>query len=217
MNNMDALFKDHMLAAPQLQAEIARRCRAGQFPDEPTEVANDLGLLHLPNGHSARVWLCHAADCVLLDDLGQTVLITRLHNPGRGKRALPGGLLDKMAGGGIELSRLAALREAIEETGISPDILADADVRQLGHRRHERPFDIRRAWNNLPGTPVQKDELFTVSTLGFRVRISGDLKQVTLTAGDDATAVNVVPAALVTSEELAVPDHLDMIHDALNV
>ncbi len=217
MTHMDMMFQDHMLVAPLLQAEIARRCRAGQFPDEPTTVANDLGLLHLPNGHSTRVWLCHAADCVLLDDLGQIVLITRLHNPGRGKRALPGGLLDEVAGIGVEPSRLAALREATEETGISPDILAQADIKQLGHRRHERPFDIRRAWNNLPGTPVRKDELFTVSTLGFRVKINGDLKQVPLKAGDDATAVNVVPAAQIRAEDLAVPDHLDMIQAALNV
>jgi ADP-ribose pyrophosphatase YjhB (NUDIX family) len=217
MSSMHTLFQDHMLVAPQLQAEIAARCRAGQFPDEPTAVANDLGLLHLPDGHSIRVWLCHAADCILLDDLWQTVLITRLHNPGKGKFALPGGLLDEAANGRLESSRIAALREATEETGISPTALAQADIRQLGHRRHERPFDIRRAWNNLPGTPVQKGEVFTVSTLAFRVKLRGDLKQMLLKAGDDATAVDVVPAAEIKAEDLAVPDHFDMIREALNV
>ena len=217
MNNMDALFQDHMLVAPQLQGEIARRCRAGHFPDEPTTVANDLGLLQLPDGGVTKVWLCHAADCVLLDDLGHTVLITRLHNPGKGKRALPGGLLDEMPDGRLESSRQAALREAAEETGISPKILALADIKQIGHRRYERPFDIRRAWNNLPGTPIKKGELFTVSTLGFRVRIRGDLTRIPLNAGDDATAVNVVMASKIKPEDFAVPDHLDMIREALNV
>lgn len=214
---MNALFQDHMLIAPELQAEIARRCHAGQFPDEPTATAYDLGLLNLPGDHPVRVWLCHAADCVLLDDLAQLALITRLHSPGKGKLALPGGLLGEMSDGSIESSRVAALRETIEETGISPDILAHADIKQLGHRRHERPFDIRRAWNNLPGTPIRKGELFCVSTLGFRVRIRGNLAQMPLSAGDDAAAVNIVSAIQVKAEDLAVPDHLDMIRDALNV
>lgn len=190
---------------------------SGAIPDEPTEIANDLGLIDLPDGQSIRVWLCHAADCVLLDDLGQTALITRLHNPGKGKLALPGGLLDKTPEGLPELSRLAALREAIEETGISAAILTQADIRQIGHRRHERPFDVRRAWNDLPGTPVQKNEIFTVSTLGFRVKIYGDLARVAFNAGDDATAVSVVPAATIKAGELAVPDHIEMIREALNV
>ncbi len=214
---MDTLFRDHMLIDPQLQAEVARRCRKGAFPDEPTRVANDLGLLYLPDDHVTRIWLCHAADAVLLDDLRQVVLITRLHNPGRGKLALPGGLLDEMPGGLVELSRHAALREAMEETGIPEECLRNAEITQLGHRLHERPFDIRRAWNNLPGTPVRQGELFTVSTLGFRVRLKGDLRQAGLKAGDDATAINIVSATQINASDLAVPDHLDMIRQALDV
>lgn len=214
---METLFQDHMLVAPQLREDITRRCRAGRFPDEPATVANDLGLLQLPDGSTTRVWLCHAADSVLIDDLGQIVLITRLHNPGKGKRALPGGLLDEMPNGRLESSLQAALREACEETGIAPEILAQADIKQIGHRLHERPFDIRRAWNNLPGTPVRKGEVFTVSTLGFRVHVRGNLACVPLKAGDDATGVSVVIAASIKADDLAVPDHLGMIRDALNV
>ena len=213
---MDELFLDHILADPRLQAEIMVRCAAGQFPDEPTEVANDLGLLRLPDGADVRVWLVHAADAVLLDDLGQTLLITRLHNPGRGKQALPGGLLDAVPGG-VERSEIAALRELREEAGISAAQLSRAGVTQLGARRHMRPFDIRRAWNNLPGTPVRKNELFTVSTLAFRVKLPGDLRDIPFRAGDDATAVSILPASEVKPENLAVPDHLEMIRDALNV
>lgn len=213
---MKPVIQNNMLVDPLLQTEIARRCRNGDFPDEPASVANDLGMLDLPNGQTIRVWLCHAADAVLLDDYGQTLLITRLHNPGQGKRALPGGLLD-MIPGGVESSRHAALREVTEETGIPAEILAQAAVTQLGRRRHVRPFDIRQAWNNLPGTPVQKNDLFTVSTLAFRVKLPGNLQNLALQAGDDATAVTIIPARQISLTELAVPDHLEMIHAALNV
>ena len=213
---MAPLIQDHMLVAPFLRDEIIRRCQNGNFPDEPNAVANDLGMILLPNGESIRAWLCHAADAVILDDYGQTILITRLHNPGRGKRALPGGFLDKTPEG-VELSRHAALREATEETGIAAEILAKAEIMQLGHRRHIRPFDIRQAWNDLPGTPVRKNELFTVSTLAFRMRVTGNLQDIALQAGDGATAINIVSARHITLEELAVPDHLEMISEALNV
>lgn len=208
------LFVDHMLVATDVQADIMARCKAMHVPDEPTSVANDLGTLCLPDGTQTRVWLIHAADMVMLDERGQVVLITRLHSPGRGKLALPGGLLDATADG-LEPSLTAALREAVEETGISPALLDQASVTQLGHRRAVRPFDIRRAWNNLPGTPVRQGNLFTVSTLGFCTRLRGNLRDIALTAGDDAGAINILPAGDITVERLAVPDHLDLIKAAL--
>jgi ADP-ribose pyrophosphatase YjhB (NUDIX family) len=207
------ILRDHMLILPDLQAEIVARCLAGNFGDEPQLAAQPLGDITLPDATQVPVWLCHAADAVLLDECGQTVLITRLHNPGRGKQALPGGLLDAVAGG-VESSRAAALREAMEETGIAPEVLARAEICQIGHRRYARPFDIRRAWNNLHGLPVRQGDFFTVSTLGFRIRIAGNLNDVALLAGDDATAVHVVPIAGLTAEQLAVPDHIEMIREA---
>lgn len=207
------ILRDHMLILPELQADIVARCIAGNFGDEPRLAAQPLGRISLPDGSEKPVWLCHAADAVLLDDHGQTVLITRLHNPGRGKQAIPGGLLDEIYGQ-VESSRTAALREAMEETGISAEVLAGADIRKLGPRRYARPFDIRSAWNNLPGTPIQKGDFFTVSTMGFRIKIAGNLRDVALLAGDDATAVHVVEIAGLTPEQFAVPDHMDMIREA---
>lgn len=209
-----ALFVDHMLVDPRLQAEIVARCQASLTPDDPASVATDLGLLRLLGESEMRVWQVHAADAVLLDDVGQIVLITRLHNPGRGKLALPGGLLD-VTEAGVESSLHAALREAAEETGIPPDHLRTATVTKLGHRRFQRPFDIRQAWNNLPGTPIRQGELFTVSTLGFRVRVRGDLRAIALKPGDDAAAVKILPACDVSPESLTVQDHLDLIKAAL--
>ncbi len=208
------ILRDHMLILPGLQAEIVSRCLAGNFGDEPGQAAHDLGGITLPDGGERPVWLVHAADAVLLDDSGQTVLITRLHNPGRGKQALPGGLLD-VVNGQVETSRAAALREAMEETGISAAVLASANVTQLGHRRYARPFDIRCAWRGLKDLPVREGDFFTVSTLGFRIKIAGDLRDVALLAGDDATAVHVVPATAVALDQLAVPDHIEMIREAL--
>jgi ADP-ribose pyrophosphatase YjhB (NUDIX family) len=208
------ILRDHMLIVPELQAEIVKRCVAGNFGDEPSQAAHPLGDIWLPDGRKKPVWLCHAADAVLLDDCGQTVLITRLHNPGRGKQAVPGGLLDEV-NGKVESSRVAALREAMEETGISAEVLAGAEIRQIGHRRFARPFDIRSAWNDLSGLPVRKGDFFTVSTLGFRIKIGGDLRDVALLAGDDATAVHVVEIASLTPEQFAVPDHIEMIREAL--
>jgi 8-oxo-dGTP pyrophosphatase MutT (NUDIX family) len=208
------ILRDHMLILPELQADIVARCIAGNFGDEPRRAAQPLGDVALPDGSKKPVWLCHAADAVLLDDCDQTVLITRLHNPGRGKQALPGGLLDEVDGR-VESSRAAALREAMEETGISAAVLAGAKIRQIGPRRYARPFDIRSAWNNLPGTPIRKGDFFTVSTMGFRIKIAGNLNDVALLAGDDATAVHVVEIAGLTPAQFAVPDHMDMIREAL--
>lgn len=208
------LFIDHMLADKNVQAQIMARCQAIHVPDDPASVANDLGLLDLPNRTRTRVWMVHAADTVLLDEHDQVALITRLHNPGRGKLALPGGLLD-ITKEGLESSLTAALREAIEETSISSQLLLKANITKLGHRRTVRPFDIRQAWNNLPGTPVRKGELFTVSTLGFCARLAGNLREIPLQAGDDAGSVEILQATDISQESLAVPDHLAFIHAAI--
>jgi 8-oxo-dGTP pyrophosphatase MutT (NUDIX family) len=111
----------------------------------------------------------------------------------------------------VETSRAAALREAQEEAGISPALLAQARISQIGHRLYNRPFDIRCAWNNLPHTDIRLGELFLISTLGFRVKLPGNLRAVALEAGDDAGAVGVVEIASLRVEQFAVPDHLAMI------
>jgi ADP-ribose pyrophosphatase YjhB (NUDIX family) len=202
------VFKEHMLADPALQAEVIRRALAGGFGDAPGQPVHDLGLLALPGGVPARLYLRHAADAIMVDDADQVVLITRAHNPGMGKLALPGGFIDGV-GGAVEVPLAAALREAVEETGIDAALLRGGVA--LGARRYERPFDIRKAWSNLRDTEIKTGDLFAVSTQGFRFKIAGNLHDVALKAGDDAAAVQVVKIADLHPGLFAVPDHLEMI------
>lgn len=202
-----------MVVDARLRTEIIARVLAGNFGDEPDRIVHGLGTVDLPGGGTVPLYLRHAADAVLIDDDGQTVLITRGHNPGRGKLALPGGFLDA-TDGGVETSLEAARREAVEETGIGTEVLREAAMSPVGKRRYERPFDIREAWSDLAGTNIRKGDFFVVSTRGFRFRIAGNLREIPLKAGDDAQAVHVMRLDRLTPEQFAVPDHLAMIRAA---
>ncbi|MEO6922668.1 MAG: NUDIX hydrolase [Bryocella sp.] len=209
-----------MVVDAALQHEIARRIEAKDFgADQPDQPANPLGSISMPDGTRVSVYLRHAADPVLLDCAGHVVLITRRNNPGAGLRALPGGFLDPIptvsGGFGIELAVAAALREAMEETGISREILTAATVTPVGRRCYNRPFDIREAWCDIPNTRILKGDLFAVSTQAFCVRIKGDLSTVSLRAGDDATDARVEQIAGLRPEQFAVSDHLPMIMQAV--
>jgi hypothetical protein len=103
------------------------------------------------------------------------------------------------------------MREAMEETGISPETLAGAQKFVVGPRIYDRKFDIRSAWNNLPGTKIMPRDVFTVSTRGYGFFVSKNLADETLVAGDDAKAVSVVNIAALRAEDLSAPDHLAMI------
>jgi len=207
-----AIFENHMLVDPALRAEIIARAIAGGFGDEPDRAVHALGQITLPDGEKLRVHLRHAADAILLDDAGQVVLITRLHSPGAGRLALPGGFLDEVDGV-MESSLTAAKREAVEETGIDAALLRGG--RPEGPRRFDRPFDIRRAWSDIPGTDISEGEVFAVSTRGFCFHLGGDLRALPLLAGDDAGAVGVFRIAELEPEQFAVPDHLEMITAAV--
>jgi ADP-ribose pyrophosphatase YjhB (NUDIX family) len=209
-----------MLVDPALQQEIVHRINVGRFgADQPEHVVDSVGSIVLPDGRLVSVYLRYAADPILLDCAGHVVLITRRNNPGAGLRALPGGFLDPLpnsdGGFSIEQGATAALREALEETGISKDILATAEVKSVGRRSYNRPFDIREAWCDIPDTPVLKGDLFAVSTQAFCVRIKGDLLTVALRAGEDAADARVERIAGLISEHFAVSDHLPMIMEAL--
>jgi ADP-ribose pyrophosphatase YjhB (NUDIX family) len=208
-----AIIVDHMVVDENLRAEIVSRVLAGNFGDQPDCTVHALGAIALPDGGTVPLFLRHAADAILIDEQGQTVLITRSHNPGRGRLALPGGFLDA-ADGGVENSADAAMREAVEETGISASVLRKAAMSPVGPRRYDRPFDIRAAWNDLAGTNIRKGNFFAVSTRGFRFRIGGNLQEIPLKAGDDAHAVHVMGLDRLTPEQFAVPDHLEMIRVA---
>jgi ADP-ribose pyrophosphatase YjhB (NUDIX family) len=208
-----AFIKDHMIVAVALRAAIIARVLAQNFGDAPDKPAHDLGMIALPDGTAVRIFARYAADAVLLDDHGQVVLITRRHEPGTGKLALPGGFLDEV-NGVVEAGLAAALREAVEETGISAALLKGCAAFTAGPRRYDRGFDIRSAWNDIAGTTVKKGDLFTVSTQGFGIRVPGDLRRIPLAAGDDAVAVRVMKIADLREQMFAVPDHLPMIRAA---
>jgi hypothetical protein len=82
--------------------------------------------------------------------------------------------LDPVHGNGgatiAENAGTAALREAVEETGIDKQLLEKAKVIPVGNRSYHRPFDIRVAWGDMPGTDIKKGDFFAVSTQAFRVK-----------------------------------------------
>jgi ADP-ribose pyrophosphatase YjhB (NUDIX family) len=204
------LVRDHMVIDPALQHSIVRRILAGNFGDTPANAVENLGLIDLPDGQKIPLHLRHAADAILLDDHNHVALITRIHNPGAGLLALPGGFLDTVDGV-VEHPLHAAIREAAEETGIDRDWLTRLGATPAGPRRYNRPFDIRQAWNNLPHTNIKKGDFFNVSTQGFRFKIPGNLHDLPLQAGDDAAAVRILKIPALTPDQFAVPDHLEMI------
>lgn len=199
-----------MIIDPALQAQIIARVMAADFGDDPDQAVHDLGKIALPDGSTVGLFARHAADPVILDGHGQVVLITRTHNPGAGKLALPGGFIDDVDGV-PEDGMAAAMREAMEETGISPEILTACRKFTVGRRIFDRKFDIRSAWNNLPGTKIVAGDLFCVSTRGYGFFFDGDLTKILLVAGDDAKAVAVVKIASLRPADLSAPDHLGMI------
>jgi ADP-ribose pyrophosphatase YjhB (NUDIX family) len=213
-----SIIKDNMLIDPSMQKEIIRRAVDGNLGDNPKQAVHSLGTLEMPDGKEVAVYLRHAADAVLLDNFGHVVLITRKHNPGAGFKALPGGFMNSVQGSGgkfvAEKAATAALREATEETGIGKQLLEAAQVVPLGHRSYNRPFDIRVAWGDMPGTDIKKGDFFTVSTQGFCVKTTQDLSKVSLKAGDDAREVLVAMISSLTPNQFAVADHLPMIQRA---
>ncbi len=202
--------KNHMIVDAALQRHITDRFIAGRFGDIPSHAVHDLGRVRLPGAGDVALHLRHAADAILLDDFGQVVLITRLHHPGAGLLALPGGFIDAVDGG-MENPLEAAIREAVEETGVDEGLLRGSAAAPAGHRLYDRPFDIRVAWNNLPGTSIRQGDVFGVSTQGFCFRLPGNLRDLPLQAGDDAKAVQVLEIASLRESQFAVPDHLPLI------
>lgn len=121
------LIKDNMLIDPALQQEIIKRAVDGNFGNNPSQAVHSLGTLKMPDGREVSVHLRHAADAILLDSSANVVLITRRYSPGAGLQALPGGFIDPIRGIGgatvAEKAISAALREAVEETGINKQLL----------------------------------------------------------------------------------------------
>jgi 8-oxo-dGTP pyrophosphatase MutT (NUDIX family) len=201
--------ENHHIIDPSLQRAIITRILRDHDPDPIVGPAEYLGPFTLPDGKTVQLCLRHAADAILLDDLGQTILITRLNNPGIGKLAIPGGFID-----GDETVDAAARREAIEETGISPQLMASAKTLTILPRLYNRPGDIRIAWNNLPGTQIKKGDIMMVPTQGVCLKLPGDFAQFQLKAGDDAGTVQVAKIRDLSPEQFGIGDHLPMLQEA---
>lgn len=204
--------ENHHIIDPTLQRAIITRILRDHDPNPIVGPAEYLGPYTLPDGKTVQLCLRHAADAILLDDLGQTILITRLNNPGIGKLAIPGGFID-----GTESAETAARREAVEETGIPPQFLASAKTLAIMPRLYDRPGDIRIAWNNLPGTNIKKGDIMMVPTQGVCLKLPGDFRQIPLTAGDDAGAVQVAKIRDLTPTKFGIRDHLPMLQAALKL
>lgn len=201
--------ENHQIIDPTLQRAIITRILRDHDPNPIVGPAEYLGPFTLPDGKTVQLCLRHAADAIMLDDLGQTILITRRNNPGIGKLAIPGGFID-----GTETAEAAARREAIEETGILPLLMASAKTLAIMPRLYDRPGDIRIAWNDLPGTDIKKGDIMMVPTQGVCLKLPGDFRQLSLKAGDDAGAVQVANIRDLTSEQFGISDHLPMLHEA---
>jgi len=202
--------ENHQITDPALQRAIITRILRDHDPNPVVGPAEYLGPFTLPDGNTVQLCLRHAADAILLDDLGQTILITRRNNPGIGKLAIPGGFID-----GDETVDAAARREAIEETGISPQLMASAKTLTILPRLYDRPGDIRIAWNNLPGTNIKKGDIMMVPTQGVCLKLPGDFTQLPLAAGDDAGTVQVAKIRDLTADQFGIGDHLPMLHEAV--
>ena len=207
-------IKDYMLIDRSLQQEIIKRAVDGNFGNNPSQAVQSLGTVTMPDGREVSVHLRHAADAILLDNFGNVVLITRRYSSGAGLNALPGGFIDPIRGiGGATVAEnaiTAALREAVEETGINKQLLGGTPI-PLGNRSYDCPFDIRVAWGDMPGTDIKKDDLFAVSTQGFSVKAKQHLSQISLKAGDDAEGVHVAKVSGLTPDQFGIADHLPMI------
>jgi ADP-ribose pyrophosphatase YjhB (NUDIX family) len=198
----------HIVTDPAAQHLVISRILAANLGNEPREAVHDLGPLDLPDGTRLHLYARHASDAIIMDHHDQILLITRINDPGAGKLALPGGFIDDI-NGTPETPLATAIREAHEETRIATSLLTQATA--IGQRSYNRPFDIRAAWNDPPGTRIKKGEWFCVSTQGFCFIVPGDLRHLAIAAGDDANHAAVYSIASLNQADFAVPDHLPMI------
>jgi 8-oxo-dGTP pyrophosphatase MutT (NUDIX family) len=209
---MPSYIENHQIIDPALQRAIIDRILREHDPNPIVRPAEHLGRITLPDGKTVNLYLRHAADAIMLDDHGQVILITRLNNPGIGKLAIPGGFID-----GSETVEQAARREAVEETGISPDLLATAKTLAILPRRYNRPADIREAYSDLPGTPIKQGDIMMIPTQAVCLKLAGDFTRLALQAGDDAGTVRIAKLAHLTASDFGPPDHLLMLHEALSL
>jgi 8-oxo-dGTP pyrophosphatase MutT (NUDIX family) len=194
--------------------EIADRAKKLNVQGDPDKAAHCLGKITLADGTIVTAHVVHAVDAVIMDDK-EVIMINRLHDPGMGKPALPGGLIDPLKGGGVETAIQASAREAMEEAGADPD---QKTAVLVGPRQLDRPFDVRVAINDdlEKKYGIKKGDIFMVSTqlVLFNVK---DLRKTHLKAGDDAKpgSARRVKLKSITRDMVGIPDHYDMIMQAI--
>ncbi len=176
----------------------------------PDKAAHSLGEINLLDGRKVTAHVVHAVDAIIEDGIS-LVMINRKNEPGRGKPALPGGFLDPTQVAGVESAVQAAAREALEETGI---VLSGGTL--VGTRNMYRPHDVRVAHKDMPDYGIKQGDIFMVSTQAVRFRVD-DLAQSNLIAGDDAVpgSARRVEISTLTPDSVGIPDHFDMIKQAL--
>ncbi len=191
--------------------EIAARADALGITGDPDQAAHALGSITLANGREVQAHVLHAVDAVITDGRS-VVMINRLHAPGQGLPALPGGLIDPTAEG-IESAVQAAAREALEEVGV----ILEKGTR-VGTRNMNRPQDVRVAQGNglEKNYGVKDGDIFMVSTQAIRFDVP-DLSQTHLIAGDDAEpgSARRIDINTITKDNVGIADHADMIHEAM--
>jgi 8-oxo-dGTP pyrophosphatase MutT (NUDIX family) len=200
--------------ADPARLEIVGRAKELGITGTPEKAAHPLGPITLADGRTVNAHVVHAVDPIITDG-DELVMINRKNDPGKGLPALPGGLIDPTKGGGVESAVQAAAREALEEVSVDLD---NAKATLIGTRNMDRPYDVRVATNNslFDKYGVSEGDIFMVSTQAVRFDVP-DLKQTKLEAGDDAeagTARRVDPATL-TRKDVGIPDHFDMIVQAI--
>ncbi|MDB5490381.1 MAG: hypothetical protein JWO78_230 [Micavibrio sp.] len=193
--------------------EIAERASQLGITGTPDRAAHCLGNIRLASGKVVQAHVVHAVDPIITDGT-DIVMINRRHDPGIGKPALPGGLIDPARGGGVESAVQAAVREAAEEAGID---LEKADATLIGTRNMYRPYDVRVAQNNNLEEKygIREGDIFMVSTQAVRFDVP-DMATTSLIAGDDALpgSARRVRKSSLRKEDVGIHDHYDMIQDA---
>jgi 8-oxo-dGTP diphosphatase len=130
-----------------------------------------------------------AADAVILDGIGNIVLIKRKYTPFRGQLALPGGIVEES-----ETPRETIIREVKEETNLDVKI--------------EKEIGIYDAKGRDPRGPV--------TSTAFLCSITGDVSQLKLKGGDDAIEANFIPIGELTEIDLAF-DHEEILQAGLKI
>jgi len=199
--------------------EIAERAKKLHVDSSPDKASHELGTITLSNGQKVNAWTVHSVDPVIISADGQYVVtIKRRNDPGKGKPALPGGLIDPKAGGpkgSVETAIEAAVREAGEEVHID---ISKAKATVIGARNMDRPDDIRIARGDglFKAYGIKDGEAFMVSAQPVLFIVPG-LSQEMINAGDDAEegSAKLVKISDLKKEDFGIPLHYDEIMQAV--